>query len=271
MNVIHPTAIVDSRARLGMGIEIGPYAIVEAGVEIGDGCRLGPHSVLRTGARLGANCTVDAHAVIAGLPQDLRFDVQTPSFVDLADGVTVREGVTIHRATRAEQSTVIGEKAFLMAYSHVGHDCFVGVNVIIANNVMLAGNVRVGAWAFLGGGAALHQFVRVGESVMLSGLSRITRDLPPFTMVAERDELIGLNLVGLKRRQMSRTSILDLKLCYRAVFSSASLSPKEAAAHALAQGLGQSAEGARFLSFFTDGMTQRGFVVPRERKGEANA
>lgn len=263
MQAIHPTAIIDPSVQLPDEVTVGPFAVLEAGVVLGPGCKIGPHAVLRTGAQLGAHCLVDAHAVIAGDPQDLRFDGNISSFVILGDGVTVREGATVHRATSAGAATRIGNAAFIMAYAHIGHDCSVGNHAIIANNVMMAGNVHIGGHSFVGGGAAFHQFVRVGESVMISGMSRVARDAPPFTMVAERDELIGLNLVGIKRRQLPRASVLDVKLCYRAVFGKPGIPPRTAAANALQQGLGNTPEGQRFLQFFAHGQGQRGFVAPR--------
>ncbi|MDV7394938.1 acyl-[acyl-carrier-protein]--UDP-N-acetylglucosamine O-acyltransferase, partial [Arthrospira platensis SPKY1] len=136
---------------------------------------MGPHAVLRSGTRIGAHCLIDAHAIIGGPPQDVRFDPAIRSFVILGDKVTVREGVTVHRATSEGAATHIGEGVFLMAYAHVGHDCTVGDHAIVANNVMLAGNVQIGERTFVGGGAAFHQFVRVGESVMVSGMSRVSR------------------------------------------------------------------------------------------------
>lgn len=261
--LVHPTAIVDAEAHLAEGVEIGPYAVVEAGVELGECTRVGAHAVVRRGAQVGARCLIDTHAVIAGLPQDLKFDAATVSGVRLGDGVTVREGVTIHRATQAGSFTEVGAGAFLMAYSHLGHDCRLGEHTILANNVMLAGFVSIGPRAFVGGGVAIHQFVRVGEGVMLSGVTRLTRDAPPFTMVAERDHLVGFNLVGLKRRGFPPEEVRALKACYRFVYGGENGNPREAAAAALQAGLGDGRPAQVFLEFFQQ--SQRGFVVPRRR------
>jgi UDP-N-acetylglucosamine acyltransferase len=144
-----------------------------------------------------------------------------------------------------------------MANSHAGHDCTLADDVVLANNVMLAGHVEVGAFTFVGGGAGIHQFVRIGESVMVAGLARVTRDLAPFTIVAERDEVSGLNLVGLKRRGFSSDAIRELKAAFRAVYFAPG-NIRELAAGALGSGGYASEEARRFLAFFAEG--KRGFA-----------
>jgi UDP-N-acetylglucosamine acyltransferase len=144
-----------------------------------------------------------------------------------------------------------------MACSHVGHDSELADDVVLANNVMLAGHVTVGSFTFVGGGAGVHQFVRIGEGVMVGGLTRLTKDVAPFIMVVERDEVPGFNGVGLKRRGFSRTTISELKDCYRSVFAGGD--PRKAAVTRLAAGVA-SAEAGRFLEFFAAG--KRGFVRP---------
>jgi UDP-N-acetylglucosamine acyltransferase len=246
---------------LDPSVHIGPYAVIEAGVTVGPRTVIGAHAVLRSGAEIGADCAIDCHAVIAGPPQDRKFDPALVSGVRLGDGVIVREGVTIHRSTRAHGFTEIGAGAFLMANSHVAHDCQVGAGAVLANGVLLAGHVEIGPHAFLGGNAALHQFTRVGESAIVSGLTGISRDVPPFCMVAGRDDLIGLNLVALKRRGFDRAAIHLLKACYHAVFPANGGNPRALAAAALA-GLPDGDNPARtFLAFFQSG--RRGFVRRR--------
>ena len=249
--MIHPTAIVSSDALLGADISVGPYAIVESGVELGDGCVLHAHARVCRGSVLGARVQVHSGAVVGGAPQMLTWDEATPSGVRLGAGTVVREGVTINRSTTAGASTVIGAECFLMAMAHVAHDCVVEDRVILANNVMLAGHVSVGTGSFLGGGAGVHQFARIGESVMVSGLSRISKDLPHFTIVGERDEVSGLNLIGLRRRGFSREVIAELKGLFRRVYAAANL--RTEAATALASGAATSLEGRRFLEFFAGG------------------
>ena len=264
---VHATAVVHHAVRMGGRVVIGPYAVVEDGVDLGDGVVLAAHAVVRSGTVLGAGTSVGEHAVIGGWPQDLKFDPRTPSGVQVGVGVTLREGVTVNRATSEGAFTEIGDGAFLMAGAHVGHDCVLGSNVILANNVMVAGLVRIGDYVFVGGGAAFHQGARVGEGAMVSGLSRMSRDVPPFTMVAERDEVVGLNLVGMRRRGFVRDAVREIKEAYRRVYGGAG-SRRARAAEALDARPWLSAEARGFLEFFAEG--KRGFVQPRKH-GEADA
>ncbi len=262
----HPTAVIHEATRIEESVSIGAYAVIEDGVEIGPGCVIREHAVLRAGTCLGGGCQIDAHAVVGGLPQDLSFHPSTPSGVRLGEGVVLREGVTVNRATREGSFTEIGTGSLLMAYAHVGHDCQVGEHVILANNVLVAGKVTIGDHVFVGGGTGFHQYVRVGESAMVSGLSRCSIDLPPFCIMAERNELIGLNLVGLKRRGIERESLHELKKLYRLVFASEGR-PSVLARGIAADKVAKTAEGGRFLSFLS-AESQRGVMRPRKKQGE---
>jgi UDP-N-acetylglucosamine acyltransferase len=241
---------------------IHPTAIIEPGAQLGVDCEIMAGAVVTRHAVLADRVVVHPGAVVGGEPQYLGFDRATPSFVRVGEGTVIRENVTLNRAVGAGQATVVGARCFLMACSHVGHDCVVGDDVVLANNVMLAGHVEVGAFSFVGGGAGVHQFVRVGESVMVSGLSRISRDLPPFVIVAERDEISGLNLVGLKRRGLPRETIRELKEAFRRVYFRSGDIRRLAADAASAGGEAglASAEAKRFLAFFEGG--KRGFARP---------
>ncbi len=236
---------------------IHPSAIVEDGAQLGVDCEILARAVVTRHAVLGDRVVVHPGAVVGGDPQYLKFDRATPSFVRVGAGTVVRENVTLNRAIHADQATVVGERCFLMAGSHAGHDCTLGDDVVLANNAMLAGHVSVGNFTFVGGGAAVHQFCRVGESAMIGGLSRITRDLAPFTITAERDEVSGLNLVGLKRRGFSRETVRELKEAFRAVYFAAG-NIRELAAAALNGGEFKTTEAWRFLVFFAEG--KRGFA-----------
>lgn len=250
-SMIHPTAIVSPEARLGAGVSIGPYAIVDAGAELGDGCVVHAHAVVRGGSVLGARVQVHPGAVVGGPPQMVKWDDATPSGVRIGEGTILREGVTINRSTQAGGATILGSDCFLMAMSHVAHDCVLADRVILANGALLAGHCDVGAGSFLGGGAAAHQFTRIGENVMVGGLSRITKDLPHFLLVAERDEVSGLNQVGLRRRGCSREIIAELKVLFHRVY--AAPKPRAEAAAALAAGTAVSDEARKFLEFFGGG------------------
>jgi UDP-N-acetylglucosamine acyltransferase len=236
---------------------IHPTAIIEPGAQLGVECEVMAHAVVTRHAVLGDRVVVQPGAVVGGDPQYLKFDRRTPTFVQVGEGSVIRENVTLNRSIYEGKATVLGARCFCMANSHAGHDCALGDDVVLANNAMLAGHVEVGAFTFVGGGAGVHQFARIGESVMVSGLARITRDLAPFTIVAERDEVSGLNLVGLKRRGFSREAIRELKEAFRAVYFAAG-NIRELAAKAVGSGAYMSEEARRFLAFFAEG--KRGFA-----------
>lgn len=248
---------------------IHPTALIEPGAQLGAGCTVHAHAVVTRHAILGDGVVVHPFAVVGGDPQFLKFDPATPSWVRVGAGTVIREHCTLNRSIYPDKSTVVGARCFLMANAHAGHDCEVGDDVVLANNVMLAGHVSVGNNCFLGGGAAIHQFVRIGESVMVGGVARITQDLAPFLLVAERDEVSGLNIVGLRRRGFPRATIYELKTCFQRVFAGGD--PREHAQAALAEGV-QSAEARRFLEFFAGG--KRGFARPLRgaaKEGAASA
>jgi UDP-N-acetylglucosamine acyltransferase len=175
-----------------------------------------------------------------------------PTGVRIGAGTIIREYATINRSTEQGGHTVVGSNCLLMACSHVAHDAVVGDNVVIANAVLIAGHVTVGDHAVLGGGSAYHQFTRVGEGAIIGGLSRITQDIPPFVMAAERDEVAGINLVGLRRRGVPREAIREIKEAFRLVYFTKG-NIREVAASALSGGGFTSAEAARFLEFITKG------------------
>lgn len=242
-----------------MSKDIHPTAVIEKGARLGAGCIVHAHAVITRHVELGEGAVVHAGAVLGDDPQDLNFDPAAFSQVRIGAGTVLREHVTVNRSTRAGGETVIGAGCFLMACSHVAHDCAVGDSVVLANNAMLAGHVQVGAWTFVGGGAGIHQYCRVGESVMIAGLARITFDIPPFVMVAERDEIIGLNLVGLKRRGFSQETVAELKECFREIYFDGG--NVRLRAQELLSGGVKSAEARQFLDFFMGG--RRGFARAR--------
>ncbi len=241
-------------------MSIHPTAIIEEGAVIGLGCEIHAHAVITRYTVLGEGVVVHPFTVIGGDPQDLSFDRSIWTGVRIGARTVLREHVTVNRATKADGWTEVGADAFLMTASHVGHDCRVGDRVILANAVLLAGFVSVGERAFVGGGAAFHQFCRIGESAMVGGLARITRDIPPFSMVAERDELVGLNRVGMRRRGFSPAAVAEIKRAYREVCVPLG-KPRELARAALESGTYATDEARRFLGFFEGG--RRGFLTAR--------
>jgi len=250
-----------------MATTIHPTAIVEPGAQLGADCEIQAYAVVTKHCVLGDRVVVHPFAVLGGDPQYLKFDRELATGVRIGAGTVIREHVTINRSIHAGQATVVGENCFFMAASHAGHDCEVGRNVVFANAVLLAGHVSVGDHSFLGGAAAVHQFCRIGEGVMVAGHAAITRDVPHFTMVAERDDVIGLNVVGLKRRGAGRAAIAELK----AVFHDVYFTPgniREIAARRLAEKTFESAEARRFLEFFAGG--KRSFARARRAASDEN-
>jgi len=217
---IHPTAIVESGAKLGAGVKIGPYCVVGPEVTLGDECELISHVVVAGRTTIGPRTRIFPFASIGHQPQDLKYKGE-PSTLTIGSDCIIREGVTMNPGTAGGGlQTVVGNNCAFLANSHVGHDCRVGNNVIFSNNVMLAGHCTVGDYAILGGGAAVIQFARVGAHSFLGGMSGLENDLIPYGMaVGNRAHLSGLNIVGLQRRGFSREMIHDLRRAYRLLFA----------------------------------------------------
>jgi len=221
MTSIHPSAVVDPRAELEEGVEIGPGAVIGPEVKIGRGTVIGPHAVLEGRVVIGRGVKVGAQAVLGAAPQDLKYR-GGPTAVEIGDGCVLREFVTVHRGTEHGGGlTVVEEGAYLMAYAHVGHDCRVGSGAVLANAVQLGGHVRVGRLANLGGCAAVHQFVRIGDYAFVGGQSAVTMDVPPFCRVAGNFAvLLGLNYIGLRRQGFSEETLRWLRRALRLAFKS---------------------------------------------------
>lgn len=217
--MIHPTAIISSKAKLDATVQVGPYAIIDADVELGAGCVVGPHVYLTGLLSCGAGNRFHAGCVIGDAPQDLKYD-GTPTRVRIGDNNVFREHVTVHRATKPDGETVIGSNNLLMANVHIGHNSHVHNHVILANGVLLAGHVTIFDRAFISGNAAVHQFVRVGTLAMMQGLSGVTQDLPPFAVSKAMNEMCGLNIVGMRRAGINAADRLEVKKLYRELFRS---------------------------------------------------
>lgn len=218
----HPQSIVSESAQLAENVEVGPYAIIEPGVSIAAGCRIESHAKICRGVKMGKNNVVDHGAVIGGNPQDLSFDPQINSGVIIGDDNNFREHVTISRSTELDGNTIIGNRNFFMAVSHIAHDVIVGNDNILANNVMIAGHVRIGNKVFLGGGTAIHQFTHVGDFAMSQGNSTLTQDIPPYCVAHKVNQLSGLNVIGLRRGGFSPGDRKEIKLAYSLVLKSKS-------------------------------------------------
>ncbi|MEM0964686.1 MAG: acyl-ACP--UDP-N-acetylglucosamine O-acyltransferase [Verrucomicrobiota bacterium] len=218
--MIHPTAIVSDQANIGEGVTIGPFCVVEDRVKIGPRTVLRSHVVVRKGSVIGADCLIDSFSITGGDPNFLEFDPTVSSGVVIGDQSTLREGVTIHRSIHEGGNTRIGSKVFLMAGFHAGHDCLLEDGVVAASDALLGGHVTVGRNAFLGGNSSVHQHSRIGEGSMIGGTARITKDVAPFLLISERDDVSGLNLIGLRRRKVPTETIRELKELYHLILRS---------------------------------------------------
>ena len=218
---IHPTAIVHPAARIAESAMIGPYSIIGEHVSIGRDTKVGSHVLIEGWTTIGERNHIHSFSSIGTPPQDIGYKNEETYLIIGNDNV-IREYATVHRATTKEdRKTEIGNKNFLMAYSHVAHDCKVGNSVIMANSVALGGHIVIGDYAILGGIVAVHQFVKIGEHAIIGGQSAVGQDIPPYVMAqGNRARLYGLNLVGLKRKGFSDEVIAKLKKAYKIIFRS---------------------------------------------------
>lgn len=217
---IHPSAVIDPAAELGTGVKVGPFAIIESGTTIGDGCVIEGAAQIRSGAKIGKGTFVGAGAILGSDPQFRGFDESIKSGIRVGERNILREYVTIHRSVHEGTDTILGDDNYLMAGSHIGHDCIVGNANTFANNVLLGGHVLFGNHCFVGGASAFHQFVRVGDYVMCQGHSGFSQDLPPFVIGADINTVVGINAVGMKRAGFTVDERRDVKRAFQAVYLS---------------------------------------------------
>jgi UDP-N-acetylglucosamine acyltransferase len=248
--MIHSTAIVYPGAQIAEGAEIGPYAVIGANVKIGKGTKVGPHAVIDGWTEIGEDNTIFHMASVGAVPQDLKYNGEE-TYLRIGNGNTIREFATLHLGTvTGDGETTVGDGNLFMAYSHVAHDCHIGSHVVMANAATLAGHVNVEDYAILGGLCAIHQFSRIGESVMIGGGAMVANDVPPYTILTGegRDlKLRGLNLIGLKRRGFSEEAVSGLKKAYK-VLALSGLKLSEAVAKMRAE-IAPSPELEHFVSF----------------------
>lgn len=244
---IHPSAIVHPEAVIGEGTQIGAFSIVEAHTRIGKNCILRNNAIVRSYVTMGDHCEVDSFAVIGGNPQHLKYAGE-PTRVEIGDHVIMRECVTVHRGTVAGGGvTRIANRTYIMAYSHVAHDCYVGNDVILANAVQMAGHTSVDDFSVVGGHSAIVQFCRVGSHCYLGGGTVVRKDMPPFLSGKGTElEIQGVNAVGLARRGFSKERIRAIKDVYRLIYLK-NLTVTEAIAAAVAEGTND--DTAKFLEF----------------------
>lgn len=217
---IHNTAIVHPRAEIAEGVEIGPYAVIGENVRIGSGTRIGSHSVIEGWTEIGSKCEIGPSAVIGAPPQDIHYKGQR-AFVKVGDNNVIREFVTIHRASKEDGYTTVGNDCFIMAYSHIAHDCLLGSSIIIANYAGISGHVEIGDRTVISGLVGIHQFVRIGKMCMIGGMSRILRDIVPYVITEGHTATPrGLNVIGLRRNGVSSETRGEIKKAYKILFRS---------------------------------------------------
>jgi UDP-N-acetylglucosamine acyltransferase len=261
---IHPTAIVDADAQIGADVEIGPFSIVGPQAVIREKTIVQSHVVIESEVTIGTDNFIGHGAIIGAPPQDVSFSPQRKTRVEIGNDNIIREYCTIHRGSPDGSATKIGDKNFLMAGAHIGHNCLIGNNVIIANNCLLAGHVRVDDGAFLGGGSTFHQHMHIGRMVMVQGSSAFGKDLPPFVIAAERNCVFGVNVVGLRRAGLSSKERDEIKAAFKLVYLSG-LNISQALEKAAMMKFG--APACEFLDFVANA-EKRGICPLRRGAGE---
>jgi UDP-N-acetylglucosamine acyltransferase len=258
MPKIHPTAIVGKSAELG-DVEIGPYAIIEDGAVIGGGTRVLAHAYIAGGTSIGKDCEVHMGAVVGHIPQHLRYK-GAKTYLKIGDRNIIREYCSIHRGFEEGSATVIGNDNLFMGFSHVAHDCRIGDNTVICNGALLAGHVAVEDKVFIAGNVAIHQFVKIGTLAMIGGLTRVNKDVVPYTLIEGDSETCSLNTVGIRRSGMSQEAAAHIKKVYKLLYRSGLN-----VTHALSEiaGLGDlSPEAERMIDFVKS--SERGICKHRK-------
>lgn len=221
MTHIHPRAVVAPEAKLGSDVSVGAFSVIGPGVVVGRGTSIGSHVIIDGIAEIGERCQISCHVVLGAPPQILEDQSETTRLV-VGDETVIREYASVHRGSlKGRGTTMLGQRNYIMAYAHVGHDCVLGDDVVVSSQAGLAGHVEVEDRAVIGGKAGIHQFVRIGKYAMVGACSAVSKDIPPFMMAhGNRAKCYGLNTVGLRRYGVSREAIVKLKQAYRAIFLS---------------------------------------------------
>lgn len=214
---VHPTAVIAPEVELADNVEIGAHVVIEGKVRIGPECVIRPQAILCGPLTMGRGNTVYSGAVLGERPQHLKYHNE-PTSVEIGDGNIIREFVTIHRGTTDRMKTVIGNNNFLMVNSHIGHDCIIGNNIIICNGAQIAGHCVIEDNAYLSGNCCVHQFVRIGRLSLLSGCAITTKDMPPFIMQQGIDNVVGMNIVGMRRAGLNSEQMNSVRRAFRILF-----------------------------------------------------
>ena len=220
-NLIHPTALISPDARVADNVKIGAYSVINAQVEIGEGCEIGSHVQVNGPTTMGPNNHIYAFASIGDDPQDMKYAGEATQLI-MGAGNTIREYTTINRGTTQDEGvTTVGDNNWIMAYSHIAHDCHVGNNIIMANGASIAGHVSVGDFAMLSAFCAIHQFCRIGSQSFVGAYAGVGKDVPPYLMLfGTPPKPRGINTEGLQRRDFTAQQIKNLKEAYRILYRS---------------------------------------------------
>ncbi|MBN1950358.1 MAG: acyl-ACP--UDP-N-acetylglucosamine O-acyltransferase [Bacteroidales bacterium] len=212
LSYVHP------EAKIGKDVVIEPFVYIAKDVVVGDGCWLGPNSVIMDGSRIGRKCMIFPGAVISGIPQDLKYSGEETT-VEIGDNTTIREFVTINRATKAKAITRIGQNCLIQSYAHVAHDCLLGNNVILGSHAGLAGEVEIDDFAIVSPYSVVHQFVRIGTHAFVQATGKASKDVPPY-ILAGREPLsyTGINSIGLRRKNFTNEAIYEIQEIYRIIY-----------------------------------------------------
>lgn len=217
---IDPRAQVSPKAKLGTNVSIGPFSIIEDNTAIGDDTIIDANALIGKGTRLGRECHIHHGAVVGHAPQDLKY-ADEPTTCELGDRNVVREYAALHRGTGEGGRTIIGNDNFLMAYTHIAHDCLVGDHVILSNAAMIAGHCEVEDYVIIGGITPVHQFVHIGQHAMIGGGLRVGKDVPPYALAGNEPlRFEGLNSIGLRRRGFTPEVISALDRAYELIYRS---------------------------------------------------
>ena len=223
--MIHKTAIVDPKAKISANVNIGPYSIIGPNVEIGEDTDINSHVSIAGYTKIGKKNKIYPFASIGNNPQDLKYKGEKSS-LEIGSGNTIREYVSINPGTDGGGGlTKIGNNCLFMVSSHVAHDCVIGDNVVAVNNVAIGGHVQIDDNAIIGGNSAIHQYIRIGKFAMIGGICAVIRDVIPYGLVhGNRSVLQGINLIGLRRNNISNQDIVLLSNAYKEIFKSENLS-----------------------------------------------
>lgn len=213
-----PLAYIHPQAKIAKNVVVEPFTIISKDIEIGEGTWIGPNVTIMEGAQIGKNCKIFPGAVISADPQDLKYVGEETKTI-IGDNTVIRECVTLNKGTNALGYTKVGTNCLVMAYVHIAHDCIIGNNVILANSVQLAGHIKVEDFVFIGGTSAVHQFVKIGTHSIISGGSLVRKDVPPYVKAARNPiSYVGINSIGLRRRNFSSDKITEIQKIYRVLF-----------------------------------------------------